>query len=140
MRLPLLALMLGCGADAGASVLLEIDGACRGAFQAMEHPRDAGVAVTLTNGWIARDVFESWGVRDAKLLEPGSHSLGPESCQGLRLTISQVLGEGLRQSARSWTLLDACPAAWSIETGNDDTNRLRLESLTLKVGQVAVVR
>lgn len=138
--LPLLALMLGCGAGPAAPILLEVDGVCRGAFETMEHPRDAGATVILANGWVERDLFESWGVQDAKLLEPGAHRLDREACQGLRLTIRQVLGEGLRQSARSWTLLDACPAAWEVEAAGDEAGRLRLDSLTVTIGEVAVAR
>ncbi|MGH8205003.1 MAG: hypothetical protein ACREST_10360, partial [Steroidobacteraceae bacterium] len=71
---------------------------------------------------------------------PGAHRFEREACQGLRLTIRQAFGDGLRQSARSWTLLDACPAAWAIEAAGGETGRLRLGRLTLTIGEVAVAR
>lgn len=142
MRPLLLALMLASGshADAVTPIRLEIDGVRRGAFAGMEHPRNAGPTVILTDGWIDEDLFGIWGFRDARLLEPGKHRPEPDLCQGRRLTIRQVFGDGLRQNGRSWTLLDACPVAWEIEATDDEEGRLRVRRFTLTIGEVGASR
>jgi hypothetical protein len=137
MRLLLFALMIASRSEVGpaASIHLEIDGDRRGVFASMEHPRDGGATVILEEGWVDGSLFQAWGVRDVKLLQPGEHRLERGVCRPRRLTIRQVFGAGLRQAGRSWTLLDACPVAWEVEAArNDESDRLRLRQLTLTSG------
>lgn len=136
MRLLLIALVIVSRSEAGpaASIHLEIDGDRRGAFASMEHPRDVGATVILEDGWVDGSLFQAWGVRDEKLLQPGEHRLEPGVCHPRRLTLRQVFGAGLRQAGRSWTLLDVCPVAWEVEAARDESDRLRLRQLTLTSG------
>lgn len=137
MRLLLFALMIASRSEAGSavSIHLEIDGERRGAFASMEHPRDTGVTVILEDGWVDGSLFQAWGVRDARLLQPGEHRLGRGACDPRRLTIRQVFGSGLRQTGRSWTLPDVCPVAWEVEAARNGSDRLRVRRLTLTIAK-----
>jgi hypothetical protein len=136
MRLLLCALMIASRSETGpaASIHVETDGHRRGAFASMEHPRHAGATVILEEGWVDGGLFQAWGVRDAKLLQPGEHRLERGVCHPRQLTIRQVFGAGLRQAGRSWMLLDVCPVAWEVEGARDESDRLRLRQLTLTSG------
>lgn len=121
------------------SLSLEMDGEQHGVFSGMTQARDDADTVTLEQGWIASAFLDTWwpGLMADGELQEGRHQFEGE-CIGRRLEVVQVLATGQRSRVRSWTLVDACPVWFQVESQEGD--KIKITALTLRVRGIAVAQ
>jgi len=143
MRILLLALVLNATSRPSAPIALDVDGIQYGVFAAMESADDGVIALTLVDGRVERGFFDLWWPQSAgagDLLAPGEHRVAVETCTPRPVTLRQISDGGLRARQRSWTLLDACPVAWTVGPAEPGENSLRLDSLSFRSAGLGVAR
>ena len=121
---------------AQALLSLEVDGRQYGIFASLSQSQASQGIVTLEDGWVSASFLALWqpGFATDESLPEGRYDFDG-ACAGRRLELIQTLATGQRGRERSWTLMDACPLWFEVES--QDGEKIMVSRLVLRVQGVA---